>query len=453
MSKHKHQSEKMGVLSIPKLLLEQSLPASLGILVLSIYNIVDSIFVGKFVGTMALGAVAVVLPITFFISALGMAVGVGGGSIISRSLGAKNYEKAYETFGNQTLITVGLSSIVAFVSFFFLDEIILLFGGKGELMEPAKVYFKIILPSVPFLAWAMMSNNVFRAEGLPKIAMITMFIPAIVNFILDPLFIVVFDCGLAGAAWATSIAYFISGIFTFFYFIKGGSQMSLKFKYLKIKYEIAREIIEIGGVTFVRQATVSLLAIVLNNSLFHYGAEMAVSAYGIISRLMMFANFPVFGLTQGFLPIAGYNYGAKQWLRVRETIIKSILYGVVIATVTFAILMAFPEQIVKLFTNDSVLIQQSAPALRLVFLLTPFLIIQLISSAYYQAIGKALPALILTLLKQGIFLIPLVLLLPKYLGLQGIWYAFPLADLLTSLVSGVFISISLGKLKLMHNRI
>lgn len=437
----------MGVLPIGKLLFQQSLPASLGILVLSIYNIVDSIFVGQYVGSMALGAVAVVLPITFFISALGMAVGVGGGSIISRSLGANNPQKAFETFGNQTIITIGLSSLVAFISFFFLEDIVLLFGGKGELLEPAKLYFKIILPSVPFLAWAMMSNNVFRAEGLPKIAMLTMFIPAIVNFILDPLFIVVFDWGLAGAAWATSLAYFISGGFTFYYFFRGNSQMSLELKYLKLQPEIVKEIVEIGGVTFVRQGTVSLLAIVLNNSLFHYGAEMAVSAYGIISRLMMFANFPVFGLTQGFLPIAGFNFGAQKWLRVRETIIKAITYGVLIASITFAVLMIFPETIVKLFTKDAVLISESAPALRLVFLMTPFLIIQLISSAYYQAIGKALPALILTLLKQGIFLIPLVLLLPKIWGLHGIWYAFPLADLLTTIVSGIFINISLGKLK------
>jgi putative MATE family efflux protein len=439
-------SEKMGELSIAKLLFQQSLPASIGILMLSINMVIDSIYVGKFVGSLALGAIAVVVPITFFISALGMAIGVGGGSIISRALGANHEEKAFKTFGNQTILTLGLSIIVVIASTFFIDEILGIWGGKGELLAPAKTYFQILLPAVPFLAWAMMSNNVFRAEGLPKIAMISMLIPAFVNLILDPIFIITFNMGLAGAAWATSIAYFCSGLFTFLYFNFGKSRMSLHPKFLNPDTQIIKEIIQVGGVTFVRQGTVSILAIVLNNSLFTYGAEMAVSSYGIISRLMMFVSFPVFGLVQGFIPIAGFNYGAKKWPRVKEVLFKSIQSGFVIAMLIFIVLMVFAKEIVGLFTNDIELINNTYPAMRWVFLFTPTLIVQLLSSAYFQAIGKALPALILTLLKQGIFLIPLVMILPLYFGLNGIWYAFPIADLLTTLISALFINKALKKL-------
>lgn len=438
--------EKMGILPIPQLLIQQSLPAAIGILMLSINMVVDSIYVGNFIGSIALGAIAVVLPITFFISALGMSIGVGGASIISRALGAKNEEKAYLTFGNQTLMTLGLSIFVVLLSTFFIEEILTIWGGKGELLAPAKEYFLTLLPSVPFLAWAMMSNNVFRADGLPKIAMVSMLIPAFVNLILDPIFIIYLDMGLHGAALATTCAYISSGTFAFLYFMFGKSSMSLKPTYLKPNLDIIKEITSVGGVTFVRQGTVSLLAIVLNNSLFYYGAEMAVSSYGIISRLMMFVNFPVFGLTQGFIPIAGYNYGSKQWPRVKEVLYTAIKYGLGIAFIIFAILMLFTPQIVRLFTKDQALIEQTYPAMRMVFLLTPTLIVQLLSSAYYQAIGKALPALVLTLLKQGIFLIPLVIIMPIYFGLDGVWYSFPIADCLTTIVSAIFIRKSMQRL-------
>lgn len=441
-----NHSEKMGILPIPQLLLQQSLPAAIGILMLSINMVVDSIYVGNFVGSMGLGAIAVVLPITFFISALGMSIGVGGASIISRALGAQNNEKAYRTFGNQTILTLGLSIFVVLMSTFFIEEILNIWGGKGDLLAPAKDYFVVLLPGVPFLAWAMMSNNVFRAEGLPKIAMISMLIPAFVNLILDPIFIIYLEMGLEGAALATTIAYICSGSFAFSYFLFGKSSMSLNISFLKPDFDIIKEITSVGGVTFVRQGTVSLLAIVLNNALFHYGAEMAVSSYGIISRLMMFINFPIFGLTQGFIPIAGFNYGSKQWPRVKEVLYTAIKYGFGVASIIFAVLMLFAPEIVRLFTKDQTLIDQTYPAMRIIFLLTPTLIVQLLSSAYYQSIGKALPALVLTMLKQGIFLIPLVLVLPIYYGLDGIWYSFPIADALTTIVSAIFIRKSMQRL-------
>jgi putative MATE family efflux protein len=436
----------MGTDPIPKILFKQSLPSAIGIFTLSIYGIVDTIFVGKFVGSLAIGAITVVLPITFLIGSFGMALGVGGASMIARFLGANKEEKAFATFGNQTLLTVGLSVLVMVISLFFQETILKIFGGQGDLLAPSLVYFSIVLPATPFLAWSMMSNNVLRAEGKPKIAMITMLIPAIVNVFLDPLFIIYFDWGLAGAAWATSAAYVASGLFTFWFFISGKSQMSLSFIYLKPKLKYIKEILSIGGVTFARQGSISLLSVVLNNSLFTFGGEMAISSYGVINRLMMLANFPVFGVSQGFLPIASYNIGANKTERVKEVIYTAIKYGTLLSFAVFCLIMIFARELIGMFTNDAELINTTTPALRWVFLMTPLITIQLIGPAYYQAIGKPKPAFILTLLKQGIFLIPLVLIMPNYFGINGIWYSFPIADLLAALVCFIFLRKSYSEL-------
>ncbi len=434
------RSDEMGVKPISTLLMQQAIPASIGILVLSIYGIIDTIFIGRWVGAMGIAATTIVIPINFLMASIGMAIGVGGASIISRALGADNPTKAYLTFGNQIILTLLFSISFVILGFVFNDEILSIFGAKGEILAPATTYFEIILIGIPFLAFAMMSNNVMRAEGAPKMAMMTMLIPAVVNLILDPILIAGFNMGMAGAAWATSISYIGSAAYgVYWFFFSKKSDMQLSWAKLQLKWEIVQEIFSIGIVTLARQGSVSLLAIVLNNSLFVYGGEMGVAVYGIISRLMMFANFPVLGITQGFVPIAGYNYGAKLWPRVQEVIVKAIKYGTFLAFFIFAGILLFSQQIASAFTTDADLISQSAPALMMVFAATPLIAIQLIGAAYYQAIGKALPALLLTLTKQGFCLIPLVLILPQFLGVTGIWISFPIADTLSALISYIFL--------------
>ena len=292
------QSEKLGTEEIPKLLFQMAAPASVGILVMSIYMIVDTIFVGKFVGAMGIAAITVVLPINFLISSIGMSIGIGGASVISRALGSGDRAHAFQTFGNQITLTILVSTIVIFGGSFFQEEILKLFGGNGDILQPAKDYFGILLYGIPFLAWAMMSNNVIRAEGRPKIAMYIMLIPAIVNLILDPILIVYLDWGIKGAAWATFFSYCCSAIFAAWFFFFGGSELKVKFSDLVLKLNIVKEIFAIGIVTLARQGTISLLSIVLNNSLYAYGGAFSVSVYGIINRMMMFANFPVLGITQ-----------------------------------------------------------------------------------------------------------------------------------------------------------
>lgn len=436
------EADKFGTQPLGKLLRQQAFPASIGILVMSIYGIVDTIFVGHFVGADGIGAITVVLPITFLIASIGMAIGVGGASVLSRALGDNNKEKAFFTFANQVMLTVTFALIFVILGYVFSEQVIALFGGNGSIQAPALEYFGIVLIGIPFLAWSMMSNNVIRTEGYPKIAMIIMIIPALLNVILDPIFIVYFDMGLAGAAWATTISFIGSALFAFYHFSFGKSQLSFAAKYFIIKPKIIGEIASLGAVTFARQGVISILATVLNNSLFYYGGEQGLSVYGIINRVLMFANFPVLGITQGFVPIVGYNFGAKLKTRVRDIVKLAIIWATAFALIIFALLMFFAHEIPYLFTKDISLITDSGDAIRIVFLATPLLAVSLIISAYYQAIGKALPALLLALTKQGFFLIPLVLILPMYLGLNGIWMAFPIADIGAALVSYIYYKVS-----------
>lgn len=435
-------TDKFGTEPLGKLLREQAFPASVGILVMSIYAIVDTIYVGHLVGAEGIGAITVVLPITFLISSIGMAIGVGGSSVLSRSLGGKDNEKAYHTFGNQIMMTVTLAIFFVLLGSFFPDEIITFFGGKGGVKEPAVTYFSIVLIGVPFLAWAMMSNNVIRAEGYPRVAMFAMIIPAISNLILDPVLMIGFDMGIEGAAWATTISYMASATFTFIHFVWGKSELQLNFIYFKPSTPIIREISALGAVTLARQGVISILALVLNNSLYYYGGERGLSVYGIVNRVLMFANFPVLGITQGFVPIVGYNFGARLKERVRSIVRLSIGWASAFSLLIFIVLMVFASDIAGLFTKNEALIEDTTPVIRTVFLATPLLAVSLIISAYFQAIGKALPALFLALTKQGFFLIPLVLLLPLVLGLDGIWMAFPIADVGAALVSFLYYKLS-----------
>lgn len=431
-------SGALGTDDIKQLLIKQAVPASIGILFMSVNILVDTIFVGQWIGSLAIAAVTVVLPITFLISSLGMAIGIGGSSIISRALGAKDKEKAYRTFGNQIMMTLFLALFFVVIGFLFSDEILLLFGANGEIMQPAKEFFIPVLIGVPFLALCMMGNNVIRAEGKAKFAMMAMIIPAFGNIFLDIVFIKFLDMGMFGAALATTLSYFMCFIFILWFFIKK-SELKPSLPHYKFDLSIVKEISSLGLVTFSRQGVVSILAIIINHTLFTYGGEHSVVVYGIISRMLMFALFPILGITHGFLPIAGYNYGAENYNRVKETISISIKYAALLATFIFVLILIFAKPIVSVFTNDVDVIAETPDALRWVFAATPIIALQLIGAAYFQAAGKAIPALLLTLTKQGFFLIPLVLILPNYFGIFGVWVAFPIADILSTVITAYFL--------------
>jgi putative MATE family efflux protein len=436
----KSASVDLGTQPIGKLLIKQAVPASIGILVMSLNILVDTIFVGNWIGSTAIAAINVVLPVSFFIAALGMSIGIGGSSIISRALGANNSNKALKTFGNQLTLTLLLTVTMITFGLYYIDTIIPAFGGKGNIFEPAKVYYKIVLYGVPFLALCMMGNTVIRAEGKPKFAMYAMMIPSVGNLLLDYIFINVLDFGMAGAAWATTGSYLLCFAFIFWFFLSENSELKIKWTHFGLDLAIIKEIGSLGFVTLARQAVVSITYLLMNNILFELGGETSVTAYAIVGRMLMFALFPVYGITQGFLPIAGFNYGAKQYDRVRESINTAIKYAVGLATLVFVLLMVFPEGITRLFTSDIEVISQTPSAMRWVFAATPIIALQLIGAAYFQAVGKATPALLLTLTRQGFFFIPLIFILPLFYGELGVWISFPIADVLATVVTAYFLN-------------
>ena len=428
-------SNSFGSESIGKLLIKQAVPASIGILVMSLNILVDTIFVGHWIGSQAIAAINVVLPVSFFIAALGMAIGIGGSSIVSRALGANEKSKALKTFGNQVTMTIALTLTLVFFGLYYIDNIIPLFGGKGTIFEPAKIYYQIVLYGVPFLALSMMGNTIIRAEGKPKYAMYAMMIPSITNLGLDILFINVMDLGMIGAAWATTGSYILCFIFIFWFFVSKNSEMKISLIHFKLQRSIVSEISNLGSVTLSRQAIVSITYLLMNNILFDFGGVTSVTSYAIVSRMLMFALFPIFGITQGFIPIAGYNYGAQNYDRVKQAIRIAIIYAMVMASLVFVLLIGFPELITRMFTTDPLVIEKTPTAMRWVFAATPIIAVQLIGAAYFQAAGKAIPALLLTLSRQGFFFIPLIFILPLWYGELGVWMAFPVSDVLSTLLT------------------
>jgi putative MATE family efflux protein len=444
-------ADQLGSEPIGKLLIKQAVPASIGILVMSLNVLVDSIFVGNWIGSLGIAAINVVLPVSFFIAALGMAIGIGGSSIISRALGADNLHKARKTFGNQIMLTLLVTISMAILGLIYVDGLIPAFGGKGAIFDPAKVYYTVVLYGVPFLGLSMMGNTVIRAEGKPKFAMIAMIIPSISNLLMDYVFIYIFDWGMEGAAWATTISYIFCFSYIVYFFLSKHSELKIDFSHFGLEGTILKEIGSLGFVTLARQAMVSITYLIMNNILFGLGGEAMVAVYAIIGRMLMFALFPVFGVTQGFLPIAGFNYGAKKYQRVRESIRTAILYAAVLATVVFLGLMLFPAEITSLFLSskshmsaadlatNAFVLERTPTAMRWVFAATPIIALQLIGAAYFQAVGKATPALLLTLSRQGFFFIPLVIVLPMWIGEVGVWISFPLSDVLATLVTGFYL--------------
>ena len=438
------KAAQLGQLPIGKLLLQQSVPASIGILAMSINILVDTIFVGQWIGADAIAAINVVLPVSFFIGALGMAIGIGGGSIISRALGKGNAEKARETFGNQLTLTLLLCLSFVLGGLYFSDSLIPLFGGQGRLFSLAKTYYVIVLYGVPVLGFCMMGNNVVRAEGKPKYSMYAMLLPSISNLLMDVIFIKGMGWGMTGAAWATTLSYGVCASYLLYFFIRH-SELKIHWEQLLLKPVIVKEIGSLGMVTLARQAVVSLVVLIVNNLLFDYGGEAQLAVYAIISRMLMFALFPVLGITQGFLPIAGFNYGAHNKERVIALIRLTLIVVTVMASLMFGLIFIFAAPIAQLFTNDSEVITQTPYALRWVFAATPILGIQLIGAAYFQAIGKAIPALLLTLTRQGFFFLPLVFILPSYFGIDGIWMAFPIGEALATIITAFFLFRELKK--------
>ena len=430
-------SKSLGEESIPKLLRKLSVPATMGMMVNALYNFVDTVFLGRFVGTNAIGALAISFPIQMIIMGFGTMIGVGAASAASRALGAKEIEKADNIVGNAFLAVFVIGILLVTLGRQFLTPLLHLFGSTETLLPMAYDYMNIIFIGSIFLTISMVSNNVIRAEGNAKTAMYSMMIGTIFNIIMDPIFIKVLDMGIKGAALATVLGQVLAFLFVANYFYRGKSNFKIMPHHLKPNKTYLKEIFTVGFPTFVRQIAGSILAIVMNNSLAFYGGDLAISVYGVINRVIMFILMPMFGIVQGFAPIASFNYGAKNFKRVIKTVKISTKYLIIYSTIGFLIIQIFPNSIIRIFNNDADLITLGSKAIRFVTMLIPLIGIQIIAAALFQALGKAKPALVISMSRQTLFLIPLVLIIPKIndFGLIGIFIAFPIADFMAIILS------------------
>jgi putative MATE family efflux protein len=428
----------LGTEKINKLLLKMSTPAIIGMMVSSLYNLVDTIFVGRGIGSLGIAGISIVFPIQMIVMALALTVGIGGASIISRALGSKEINKAEVATGN-IFTLAGITGLLSFfVTFFFTDNLLKMFGANAEILPYAHDYTKIIALGTFFFSLALAGSNVIRAEGNAKVAMLIMVSSTIINIVLDPIFIFTFDWGMKGAAWATTISEFFAFAYVFVFFISKKGVTKIHLHNLKLKFNVVKEIFTVGSATLIRQASAGILTIVLNKSLNFYGGSMAIATFGVINRLAMFTMMPVFGVLQGMQPIVGYNYGAKLFDRVRQTVLSSIKATTIMSTLAFLFLVLFANSIISLFSTEKEFVDMTAKTTRIVMLFLPALGFQAVVGGLYQALGKAKPAIILSMMRQIFFLIPLVLILPIFWNLNGIWLAFPLSDSLAIVITYFF---------------
>ncbi len=442
-------TQALGEEKIPKLLLRLSVPAIVGMLVNGLYNVVDRIFIGNGVGTLGLAGATIGFPIMIVLMGFGMLIGLGATPLISIKLGEGNKEQAEQVLGNGFVLLIGTSIALSALGLVLLSPLLRLFGASEAVLPYAKDYLGIILWGNVFQAISMGMNGFIRAEGNAGIAMLTMLIGAVMNLILDPIFIFAFGWGIKGAAFATVISQAISASWVLYHYFSGRSSLKLHIKKVKLRSDIVIKILAIGFAPFVLQIANSVLGIVVNNSLIHYGGDIAISAMGIINSILLFVQMPIFGINQGAQPVIGFNYGAKKYDRVRSALRLAIAAATGIALLGFLAIQLFTVGIVSMFNSkDTELIAFSVRAIRICTIFMPLIGFQIISSNYFQAVGKPRYSAALSLSRQVLFLIPLVLILPLFFKLNGIFMAGPVSDLLSSTVTAVFIFRELKRLML-----
>lgn len=436
------REQRLAKEDVKKLLVEFSAPAIVAMLVNALYNIVDRIYIGKIqgVGQFALTGVGLTLPISTVILAFAMLFGIGSAATISIRLGQKRKEEAEKTLANNLVLLIIAAVILTIGGLIFTDKLLYLFGASENTFVHAKNYISIILIGTTFGLAGFGMNHPIRAEGNPRRAANTMFIGAILNTILDPIFIFVFGWGVQGAAIATILSQLVSATWVLSYFIKGKSTVKLKVKNMKLEGSIVKAIVSIGMSPFAIQIAASVVSIVANKSLKTYGGDLAIGAMTVINSVAMIFLMPVFGINQGSQPIIGYNYGARVYTRVKDTVKYAVLGATFFAVLGFLAVQLFPAQIIMLFNDDPSLVNAGIDGIRIYLSLLPLIGFQIVSTAYFQSVGKAKISMFLSLLRQVILLIPLYLILPGFLGLLGVWLAGPISDAASAVITGIFIT-------------
>jgi putative MATE family efflux protein len=434
---------------IGRLLVKLTLPAFMGMFVMTLYNVADTIFVGRFIGTpeegaLAIGGLSIVFPVQMLSMGIGQMMGMGGASLISRLIGADNIPRAEHALGNAFSGTIILSAIVMVIGLSNPDFWLRLMGASDTILPYAHDYFTVILYGMFFMTFAMSMNTLIRAEGNARVPMIGMIIGAGLNIILDTIFIIPLKMGVQGAALATVIAQLVSSIYFLSYHFSGKSFLKIHSRNLIIQWQIMKDIMAIGISALAMVLTGSIASIFVNRLLVFYGGDLHIAAFGIIHRIMMFALMPGMVIGQGLQPILGFNYGAKRFDRALKTIKIAVTYATIISTLAFFILYFYPEPFLRIFTDDVGLIDVSVYAAKRVFAVMPIIGLMMVGQVIFQAIGKVIQAIVSSLARSAIFLLPTVLIFPHFWGIDGVWVAFPITDVLTLLLTvGLMIPILL----------
>lgn len=447
-----NRAEELGTGKIGSLLSKFSLPAIVGMVVNSLYNVADRAFVGKGVGSLAIAGITVSFPVMLVLMGFGMLIGLGANSLISIRLGEKKKAEAEQILGNSIVLLIIVSVFLTASGLIFLKPLLDLFGASSSVLPFASSYLKIILIGSIFQHIGFGMNNFIRGEGNPKVAMFTMLIGGILNIILDPLFIFVFKWGIEGAAAATVISQMVSAIWVLSYYFSGKSLLKIHFKNFKLNWNVAKSIFVLGSAPFSMQIAASMVNTLLNKQLSYHGGDLALSAMGIVFSIGMLFLMPIFGINQGAQPIIGYNYGARQFNRVKKTHLLSSVAATVITTTGFFAAVFLPEVIIGFFNSgDNDLIELGSHAMRIFLSMFPIVGFQIVTSNYFQAVGKPHQAMLLSLSRQVLLLIPFLFVLPGIWGLNGVFASGPAADFGASLLAGTLFYFEMKSLQRKHD--
>ncbi|WP_315070424.1 MATE family efflux transporter [uncultured Clostridium sp.] len=432
-----NSQKRLGEMKIGKLILEFSIPAIIGMLVNTLYNIIDRIFIGHIegIGNIAMAGVGITMPLMTIILAFGMLIGIGTATKISIKLGQHDKEGAEKLLGNAFTLIIIISIFLTIVGMIFSNPLLRVFGASENIIGYGEEFIQVIFIGCIFNMISFGLNHSIRSDGSPRIAMASMLMSAIINIILDPIFIFGFNLGVRGGALGTVVAQTISSIWILYYFTKGASVLKIRKENLKLSKKAVLSIIAIGISPFSMQLAQSAVQVVSNNSLQKYGGDIAVSAMTIIGSLAMVFLMPIFGLNQGLQPIIGYNFGAKKYNRVKQAVKYGIIVATVIVTVGFIIIEAASEILVMAFNGDPSLIEVTSHGMRISLIMLPFIGAQIIATNYFQSIGRVKISMLLSLLRQVIILIPCLLIIPTFFGLNGVWIAAATSDFLSVVIT------------------
>ncbi|MFW2491154.1 MATE family efflux transporter [Clostridium chromiireducens] len=434
-----NNQKRLEEMSVGKLLLEFSIPAIIGMLVNTLYNIIDRIFIGHIegIGNLAMAGVGVTMPLMTIILAFGMLIGIGTATKISIKLGEHDKESAEKLLGNAFTLIIIISIFLTVFGLVFSNPLLKMFGASENIIGYGEDFIQVIFIGCIFNMISFGLNHSIRSDGSPKIAMASMLMSAIINIILDPIFIFGFNLGVRGGALGTVVAQLISSIWILYYFTKGSSTLKIRKKNLRLDKKSVMGIIAIGISPFSMQIAQSAVQIIANNSLQIYGGDIAVSAMTIIVSLAMVFLMPIFGLNQGLQPIIGYNFGAKKYDRVKQAVRYGVIAATIIVTAGFIVIESASELLVKVFNNDPSLIEVTSHGMRIFLLMLPFVGGQIIVTNYFQSTGKVKISMLLSLLRQVIILIPCLLIIPMFKGLDGVWIAGATSDFLSVIITYV----------------